>query len=781
MKSSRPLFLFYSLFPAVCLFPYSQAQAACSSPTPVTTPGSTVVCSGTTSNQLMDVLASHVTVMNNGVFEYTNPIAIGSSTPPGGVVGSSLSWISNLQNVRIENNGTMDFPNVIVSPFLVGTFGALSFSYFTGSSNSNQSFKNHPGATLKAEQKGGTGDLAGVALFSGSGGNNSVENEGTIEVKNDFNGKGVLGISVYHGASTSALYETKNSGTVRAISSTIDNSYDPVTGIAHFWMFSGATSRIINSGSVEIHATNPGVSGDGVGIDTYLNQINSSIDNSGTITLTGNFSTASAGIRIGDMNTTSVITTITNSGTITVPPLSGARSILGNSAREFVTNSGTLNGNLDLGLGSDSLTIKPGSVINGTINGGDNVSSADGMVDVLTFDGFVGTSPKALNWEQIVLINSADVTLAHDTTAETWTVNSGTTLVSAPVGAVVTRNISGAMTNKGTLSLNAATAGDALNVTGDYTSTNGALSLGVTLNDGGAATVSDQLHIVGNVTGTTTLQISNVGGLGALTTGNGILLVSVTGNSPAGAFVLPVPLDVGGYRYELKQIGKNWYLQSVPVPSAVSESLVVNAGTAGSINVLANDLLGNSAAAIPNVTLTVVGSLPAGITLDTSTGLLTVPSTTPAGVYAVTYQLCNAAAPTLCSTATSTITVNDIIQVFDDETSGSAGTGASVNIWGNDTINGSPVNGSNSVFSLLSTVPAGASFDSTTGIFSVPPHSLPGTYKLDYQICSLSTSVCKKGTARLLIAADIPSLSLPAQLVLALGLFVLVGLGKRRI
>jgi len=80
----------------------------------------------------------------------------------------------------------------------------------------------------------------------------------------------------------------------------------------------------------------------------------------------------------------------------------------------------------------------------------------------------------------------------------------------------------------------------------------------------GDGSASDKLHIAGAISGTTLLQISNLGGAGAQTTGNGILVVQADSVSPANSFALAAPVIVGGFQYQLKQVDNNWYLASIP-------------------------------------------------------------------------------------------------------------------------------------------------------------------------------------------------------------------------
>ena len=141
--------------------------------------------------------------------------------------------------------------------------------------------------------------------------------------------------------------------------------------------------------------------------------------------------------------------------------------------------------------------------------------------------------------------------------------------------------------NRGTVSLFGNALGSTLRTTGNYVGRDGVLRIGTVL--GGSGSISDRLVIDGagvTASGTTTVQVNVLGGLGALTVGNGIEVVSAingattTAQTTRDAFNLAGGRIHGGaYEYRLYAAdatgaGENWYLRSTvlvpevaPVPS----------------------------------------------------------------------------------------------------------------------------------------------------------------------------------------------------------------------
>jgi len=152
--------------------------------------------------------------------------------------------------------------------------------------------------------------------------------------------------------------------------------------------------------------------------------------------------------------------------------------------------------------------------------------------------------------------------------ASDFVLHSGGTLDSNTFSPTVKSLVNGGVVTM----LSGGTAG-ALTVNRNYVGNGGTVALNTALGDSTAAT--ERLLIQGDTSGTTTLDIHNLGGSGAQTTGNGILVVQVAGTSD-GLFKLPAPgfIDVGSYRYTLLKVGRDWYLQSEGLAAAPEANVV---------------------------------------------------------------------------------------------------------------------------------------------------------------------------------------------------------------
>jgi outer membrane autotransporter protein len=325
--------------------------------------------------------------------------------------------------------------------------------------------------------------------------------------------------------------------------------------------------------------------------------------------------------------------TLVNSGTVAggAGGTGGANSNGGAAGAPGVGGAGVTGANLGLlhsgtiagGLGGDGVTRAAAIVFTGgsnslTLNAGASllgaiaiesgasasvIAGADGLslgnALVLGGTGTVDTNGHALGWSgpvsgagALVKVGAGTLTLSGANTytgatqvaAGTLRAGAAGTFSSASavtVAAGAMLDLAGhsqtiaAMANAGTVSLLSGTPGATLTVHGPWVGANGTLRLGTAL--GASSSLSDRLILSGCTaiaSGTTNIQITNLGGLGALTTGSGIEVVSAmngattTAQTSRDAFRLAGGhVDAGAYEYRLHAAdaagaGENWYLRS---------------------------------------------------------------------------------------------------------------------------------------------------------------------------------------------------------------------------
>ena len=131
------------------------------------------------------------------------------------------------------------------------------------------------------------------------------------------------------------------------------------------------------------------------------------------------------------------------------------------------------------------------------------------------------------------------------------------------------------VTNAGLVNMGTGTAPGTVLTTTSYTGTGGTIAMNTFL--GGDNSPSDRLVINGGTaSGTSGLRITNAGGSGDLTLGNGIPVVVATngGTTASGAFGLSGPVVAGPYEYFLFRGGvtpgneNDWFLRNVAGPIA---------------------------------------------------------------------------------------------------------------------------------------------------------------------------------------------------------------------
>ncbi|WP_172838044.1 Ig-like domain-containing protein [Stenotrophomonas sp. LM091] len=163
-------------------------------------------------------------------------------------------------------------------------------------------------------------------------------------------------------------------------------------------------------------------------------------------------------------------------------------------------------------------------------------------------------------------------------------------------------------------------------------------------------------------------------------------------------------------------------------------------GSTVGTSVLANDSLnGVSPPPATSVTLSLVGA-PSGFSISAD-GLLTVGTGVLSGSTTLTYQICEAASPANCDTASVLVVVSPAPQA--DAFAVQAGQTLANSVAGNDNM---PVG---STYSVQGTAPAGFVFNADGSFTYAPPAGTAGPITVAYQACLPAPNAALCGTATL--------------------------------
>ncbi|QCI66894.1 autotransporter outer membrane beta-barrel domain-containing protein [Phreatobacter stygius] len=571
------------------LTPGSNQTATCASPGAdpvVAQPGSTNVTVTITPTGGLTVPGNHG-VQIRGQSQVINSGAITVS-------GVGFHGIVTTGNANtLTNNGT------------VTASGAGGFGVLMGGSGT---LTNNAGATISSQLAtgvviNGIGTVVNNGTITGSGGpgitfnnnlnGNSLTNSGTI------NGNGVL----FAGVPTAVQFGAGRDR-VTMLSGDINGHVDQGDGIDDFTMSGGTVRSLDQSGELDTFTMSGG-------------RIIGGFYNGDFVTMTGgrigfvelnqanNVMTMSGGTVDGDVTATSGNDTLRLSGGAI-----GGQVRFGSGNNVFEITGGSIGNGILTTFGADTLTWDGGGTVTGAIalGLGNDTATLRNLTPALLapttlFDGGAGTDTLTFdrteatgvgrfqNWEAVNLTNGSRVTLDTNlrlgdagTLTGTAAIDATSTLFagngvnpqiqSFSPGQLVT------VTNAGTIDLTNGGAGAAnsLTVVGNYVGNGGRLNLRTVLGADGSA--SDKLVISGGAaTGNTGIGITNLGGSGALTLVDGIMVVQAVngGSTASGAFGLAGPVAAGAFEYFLFKSGvtagttENWYLRSTlvappPVP-----------------------------------------------------------------------------------------------------------------------------------------------------------------------------------------------------------------------
>ena len=180
-------------------------------------------------------------------------------------------------------------------------------------------------------------------------------------------------------------------------------------------------------------------------------------------------------------------------------------------------------------------------------------------------------------------------------------------------------------------------------------------------------------------------------------------------------------------------------------------------------NVTTNDTLNGVPVTANNTDVTPITAGPLSIN---ATGVLTLAPNAPSGSYSITYTICEvnpltgiAVSPANCDSVTDTITVlapiiDAITETSTQAINGHVG-GITSPLTNNDLLNGLPVvlgSNANITMSIPNALPPGITLNTNTGVVTVAPGTLAGTYPVIYSICEiLNPSNCDTVTSYVVV------------------------------
>ncbi|MCA8424444.1 autotransporter outer membrane beta-barrel domain-containing protein [Burkholderia seminalis] len=268
-----------------------------------------------------------------------------------------------------------------------------------------------------------------------------------------------------------------------------------------------------------------------------------------------------------------------NGGTL---QLGSAFNVASSRAVSITANNGTIdtqgfNSTLTQGItGAGSLTKLGSGTL--TMNGASSHAGGTSVNAGIVIVGDGSSASAALGGGGPVTVASGATLGGYGSVTGNVT-NSGTlsvanALSSLAGGATGNFRINGNLINAGHVQLGGSGIGNTLTVAGNYVGQNATIAMNTYL--GGDGSASDKLVVSGGTaSGSSTLKVTNVGGPGAQTTGDGIQVVQAANGATtnAGAFSLSGgTVSAGAYTYFLAKggtangTGDNWYLRNTVPP-----------------------------------------------------------------------------------------------------------------------------------------------------------------------------------------------------------------------
>ncbi|MDQ0395034.1 autotransporter outer membrane beta-barrel domain-containing protein [Labrys monachus] len=278
-------------------------------------------------------------------------------------------------------------------------------------------------------------------------------------------------------------------------------------------------------------------------------------EGTGVITITAKGAVTGTNIGIYALNGGVGATTITTAG-VTQGGASGIDAVSSAGQAIAINNSGTVRNS---SASSSALAIE-------TAGGATVITNSGRLIGTVALGDLGSTVDNAGIWDTA----GGTSTFGALTAGNGVTNEAGGTIIAADDASAAqqtTFSDVGTFTNAGILTMLDGRAGDTTTIDGNFVGTGGTVELDTVIGTDGS--LSDVLVIEGDASGSTRLVVNNAGGLGGLTTANGVEVVEVTGTSTSDAFYLNAAVGAGIYDYGLYYSSltpnaddQNWYLRS---------------------------------------------------------------------------------------------------------------------------------------------------------------------------------------------------------------------------
>ena len=270
------------------------------------------------------------------------------------------------------------------------------------------------------------------------------------------------------------------------------------------------------------------------------------------------------------------------------------------------------------------------------------------------------------------------------------------------------------------------------------------------------------------INGATTNPAPNDVTVSVVTPATGTTVPSlITTGTDAGKIVVPQGTPAGDYTIVYKVCDNatgaaQTCKQNTATVKVTGNDIVVNPATkrvpktGGPVDVLDNVTIGGDPATKDNVDISITDDDGTGATVDPTTGKINVPSGLAPGEHIITYKVCEKGSTTNCQTNTLKVVVPANIVLNPDTDKSVPKTGGTVDVIGNDTVNGTPATKDNVDISIVDHDGTNASIDPATGKIVVPNGVAPGEYTITYKVCEKGqTDNCETGTVKVVVPADL--------------------------